>query len=107
MADPSSLPQQLTELRDLVVAYAKQETVQPLRKLAKWFALHVAGAVLLGFGVVFLAVAGLRALQEETDDTFTGGWSWAPYAIVIVALALGAVATWKARGARRRRAATR
>lgn len=102
MADPSPLPQQFTELRDLVVAYAKQETVEPLRKLARGLGLWVAGALLLGFGVVFLAVAGLRVLQEETGDTFTGGWSWVPYAIVIVALALGAAIVWTARGARRR-----
>jgi len=107
VADPSSLPQQLTELRDMVVTYAKQETVQPIQKLAKSLALHVIGALLLGFGVVFLAMAALRALQEETGDTFAGGWSWVPYAIVIVALALGALITWKARGARQRGAATR
>ncbi len=108
MADPSSLPQQLTELRDMVVAYAKQETVQPLQKLAKSLGLHVLGAVLLGFAVVFLSMGALRALQEETGDAFDGNWSWVPYAIVIVALAIGgALVMSVSRRARRRKAVTR
>jgi hypothetical protein len=35
-----------------------------------------------------LGLAGLRALQTETGDTFTGGWSWAPYLITTAALGL-------------------
>ena len=35
-------------------------------------------SLLLGLGVVLLGVGGLRALQTETGETFTGDWSWAP-----------------------------
>ena len=35
---------------------------------------------------MFLALSGLRALQDETGDTFTGDWSWVPYLIMFVAL---------------------
>ena len=98
---PPPLPQLITELRDLVVAYLKQQTLVPLQQLGRYIGFGLAGSLLLGFGVVFLALSGLRALQEETGDTFTGDWSWVPYLIVIVALMLGGALVWLARGARR------
>ncbi|MGH8986893.1 MAG: phage holin family protein [Acidimicrobiia bacterium] len=97
------LPQLLVELRDLIVEYFKQETVVPLKQLGRYVAFGLLGALLFGFGAVFLGLAGLRALQTETDTTFTGNWSWAPYLIMVVALLLGAIVTWQARGAVRRR----
>lgn len=80
-------PQQtVRELKALVIAYAKQETVDPLKGLARYVAFGVAGAVLIGTGFVFLAVGALRALQgDHRGPHFTGNWSWAPYAIVVVA----------------------
>ena len=95
------LPQLVTELRDLVVSYVKQQTLVPLQQLGRYIGFGLAGSLLLGFGVVFLAMSGLRALQEETGDTFTGDWSWVPYVIVIFALLLGSALVWLARGARR------
>jgi hypothetical protein len=95
------LPQLITELRDLVVSYVKQQTLVPLQQLGRYIGFGLAGSLLLGFGVVFLAMSGLRALQEETGDTFTGDWSWVPYVIVIFALLLGGALVWLARGARR------
>jgi hypothetical protein len=95
------LPQLVTELRDLVVGYLKQQTLVPLQQLGRYIGFGLAGSLLLGFGVVFLAMSGLRALQEETGDTFTGDWSWVPYVIMIFALGLGGALVWLARGARR------
>jgi hypothetical protein len=92
---PPPLPQVLRELWELVVAYFKQETAVPLQQLARALALGLAGAALLGFGVVFLTLGGLRALQEETGSTFTGNWSWVPYLIMTVALVLGGAIVWK------------
>jgi hypothetical protein len=97
------LPQLVFELRELIVAYFKQETVVPLKQLGRYVAFGLVGALLLGFGVVFLGVAGLRALQTETDTALTGNWSWAPYAIMVVVLLAGGAITWKARGAVQRR----
>jgi Putative Actinobacterial Holin-X, holin superfamily III len=96
------LPQMVAELWELVVAYFKQETVVPLQKLGRYLGLGVAGSLLLGLGVVFLGMSGLRALQTETGDTFTGDWSWVPYLIVFVGLIVGAAISWKARGALRK-----
>jgi hypothetical protein len=98
---PPPLPQLVIELRDLVVSYVKQQTLVPLQQLGRYAGFGLAGSLLLGFGVVFLAMSGLRALQEETGDTFTGDWSWVPYVIVIFALLLGGALVWLARGARR------
>ena len=98
---PPPLPQLITELRDLVATYLKQQTLVPLQQLGRYIGFGLAGSLLLGFGVVFLALSALRALQEETGDTFTGDWSWVPYLIVIVALMLGGALVWLARGARR------
>jgi hypothetical protein len=101
---PASLPRLVLELRDLVLAYLRQETVTPLKSLGRYIAFGLAGAVLLGIGVVLLAVGALRLLQAETGDTFQGDWSWAPYGIVVAGMLLGGAATWTARGAGRVRA---
>jgi len=84
-------PQQtIRELKELVIAYAKQETLDPLKGLGRYVAYGVGGALLIGTGVMFLAIGALRALEgDRRGPHFTGNWSWAPYAIVIVgALAL-------------------
>jgi hypothetical protein len=96
------LPQVVAELWQLCLAYFKQETVEPLKALVRVVALGLAGAFLIGFGVVCVTVGGLRLLQEETGSTFTGNWSFAPYAIMTVVLGVGGALTWKI-GTRRKR----
>lgn len=82
-----SLPTLASELWDLVRAYAKQETVQPLKGIVRFVGFGIAGSLLLGTGLVLLALGGLRALQTETGTTFDGNWSWVPYLIVLVGCA--------------------
>jgi len=97
-------PQQtIRELRVLVVEYAKQETLEPLKGLGRYVAWGIAGALLLGTGVVFLAIGALRALQDETYPHLTGNWSWVPYAIVVFGSFLIAGLAWMARGKRKTR----
>ena len=97
-----SVPTLVTELVDLVRAYANQETIEPVKGLGRFVAFGLAGSVLLGVGTVLLAVALLRALQTEVD-TFDGRWSWAPYLItlllcgVVIGLALSKTSAKKAR----------
>ena len=85
----------------MVVTYVEQQTIAPLKDLGRYVGFGLLGSLLFGFGVVFLALAGLRALQTETGDTFTGDWSWVPYLIMIFVLALGAVLVWLLRTASR------
>ncbi len=73
---------------DLLVAYAKQETVEPLKGLGRWVGAGAGGSVLIATGVSLLLLSGLRALQTETGTTFTGNWSWVPYLIMLVAAGL-------------------
>jgi len=90
---PKSIPQVASELWELSTAYARQETIDPLKGLGRFLAFGVSGAVALGVGLVLLLLAGLRALQTETGSTFTGNLSWAPYLIaVLVGAALIALA---------------
>jgi hypothetical protein len=79
-----SLPTLAGELWQLLREYARQETLAPLKGVIRFVAFGVAGSLLIGTGLVLTAVAGLRALQTETGDTFAGNWSWAPYGIVLL-----------------------
>jgi hypothetical protein len=106
-APRAPLPQLVLELRDLVVAYVKQETVVPLRQLGRYVAFGIAGAFLIGLGALLLGVGGLRALQTETGDTFEGDWSWAPYGIMFLALIASGMLAWAARRSREERKATK
>ena len=96
-----SLPTLVTELWDLVRAYAKQETVEPLKGIGRWLGYGVAGSLFLGAGLVLLGVGGLRALQTETGDVFDGNWSWAPYLIVLAGCSLFIALLARAMGKRR------
>jgi hypothetical protein len=82
---PKSLPALLQELRELIVAYFKQETVEPLKDLGRFLAYGVAGSAVIGLGVSLLLLGGLRLLQTETGDAFEGNWSWVPYLTVLAA----------------------
>lgn len=96
-----ALPAQAAELWDLVRAYAKQETIEPIKGLGKYAIFGIAGSVLLSLGLVLLLVGGLRALQTETGDTFDGSWSWAPYLIALAGA--GLVIALVMRGTRKRK----
>lgn len=103
--DPDkSLPTLASELWALVLAYVKQETVVPIKGLARFVAIGLAGSFALAVGLVLLSLALLRALQTETT-TFDGNWSWAPYAITLVASALVTVLAVRAITSQKRKAA--
>lgn len=78
----------ITDLKSMVVDYAKQETIEPLKGLGRYVGYGIGGSALVALGLVLLGFAGLRALQTETGSTFTGNWSFAPYFIVLLGLAL-------------------
>ena len=80
----------------LVVAYAKQETLGPLKDLGRFVAFGIAGSLALALGSVLLLLAALRALQSETGSTFTGHLSWIPYVITAaLATAVMALSVWR------------
>ena len=67
------------ELVDLVLAYAKQETIGPLRSLGRFVAFGVLGAVFTAIGGFLLSLALVRALQSELAGPLGGNLSWVPY----------------------------
>ncbi|MPY92004.1 MAG: hypothetical protein GEV08_02760 [Acidimicrobiia bacterium] len=83
----------VNELKDLLVAYAKQETVDPLKALGRYLGFGLAGSLLMGLASIFLPLALLRALQAETGTALYGNWSWLPYAatLVVVVLVVGLI----------------
>lgn len=89
-------PQQtIRELKELVVAYAKQETLDEMKGLGRYVAYGVGGALFIGTGVIFLAIGALRALEgDRSGRHFTGNWSWAPYAIVVLGALVLAGGIW-------------
>ena len=76
------------EVVDFVKAYAKQETVGPLRGAGRWIAYGAAGAASLGIGLSLLLLGLLRLLQTEVSDIADGRLSWLPYLIVLVVCVL-------------------
>ena len=93
MAETQKTPvENVQEVFDLVKAYAIQETAGPLSGVGRYLKFGIPGAIALGIGLFFLALAGLRGLQEV--EAFNGGddgvgWLvWAPYAIVFVVAAM-------------------
>ena len=98
------LPTLAVELKDMVVTYAKQETVEPFKAIGRFVALGVGGSILLAVGLLLLVLSGLRALQTETGDRFAGDWSFAPYLITFVGCVLVAALSGRAIGAAKRRA---
>jgi hypothetical protein len=83
-SDDKGLPGDARDLWELVVGYAKQETIDPIRNLGRFVGFGLAGALLGSIGAVLLLLSGLRALQTETGSTFRGNLSWIPYVLVLV-----------------------
>ena len=81
------------EFKDLVIGYAKQETLDPLKVVARFVAWGVVGAVLISTGVGLITLAVVRSLQGELGSHLQGSLTWVPYtagllfAVVVAALA--------------------
>jgi hypothetical protein len=95
------------EVVELVVAYAKQETLGPLKGVGRFVLFGVLGSSFLAVGLAIVLLGLLRALQTETGTTFAGKLTWVPYlATGGAAVVVAAVAVWRvARGPARRQGA--
>jgi hypothetical protein len=73
------------EAQRLLVAYAKQETIDPLRNLGRYLAWGIGGALSTFLGVLLLALGLLRGLQRLA--AFDSGYATVvPYLITVAAL---------------------
>lgn len=98
-----SLPGEAQELFQLVVGYAKQETLDPIKNLGRFVGYGLGGALLGSLGAVLLLLGGLRLLQTETGEAFDGNLTFVPYVVVLAisgAIAAGAMKA-RSRGQRR------
>ena len=62
------------EIQKMLVDYAKQETVDPLKTLGRYLAFGVTGSIFVSLGLFFCGLGILRYMQ--TLKVF-GGSSWA------------------------------
>ena len=69
---------------DLVKTYVRQETVGPLKGLGRKVGVGLAGALLIGLGLFFLALGLLRLVQDKFPRLSTGSLSWLSYLVVVV-----------------------
>lgn len=72
------------ELFDLVVAYARQETVEPLRGAGRWVAVGLASMGFISVGMVLVSLGLLRAVQDVGGTAFVGAWSFVPYVFGVI-----------------------
>lgn len=100
----NSLPGHATELWELVVAYLRQETIEPIKELGRYLKYGLIGGALLAVGLPLLVLSVLRVVQAETADHLTGNLSWIPYlcAFGFSLILLGLAALGFARNKRRR-----
>jgi len=82
MAEKNGIADQL----ELIKAYARQQTLDPLKGSGRWVGMGLLGSVLLVIGGVSMTLALLRVLQEETGTNFTGNLSWVPYLLTMTVL---------------------
>ncbi len=90
------------DLWQLVVAYFKQETIDPIKGLGRFVGYGLAGSLAVGLGGLLIVLGLLRLLQ--TVDAFDGNWSVVPYLITLVVAAAATGAAVKA-GSRDRKKA--
>lgn len=97
-ADPTELPSHAQDLVRLVIAYVKQETLDPIRDLKRFLLWGVLGTLAISVGLVLLFLGVLRLLQDETGSFFRGHLSFLPYVITVALAGAVAVGALKARG---------
>jgi len=76
------------EVIDYLKAYAKQETLGPLKGAGSWLGYGFGAAAALGLGLVLMLVGLLRLLQTEWERSASGNLSWLAYLIVLVVAAV-------------------
>lgn len=92
-----SLRPSVDELVGLLRRYLIQETIGPLKAIAKGVLVALGGAALFALGGVVVLVGVLRVMETETGAAFAGNWSFVPYVVTAFAglalIGLAALAT--------------
>jgi len=78
-------PSSQEDVLDLVVAYAKQETIEPLRGALRWILWGLASMAFICTGLVFIVLGVVRASQDVLGESFQQSWSFVSYFAGVVA----------------------
>ncbi len=100
---PAQITDELNDVWRLVVGYAKQETISPLRGALRFMQFGFAGMICFAIAAGFGALAILRGVQTETVLRGNGWQSAIAYLIaiagcgIVIGLAIRSVAKtpWK------------
>ena len=72
--------EQFADTVQMVKAYARQETLDPVKTAGKWIAFGLVGAICIGLATALLTLGLVRMVQHEWPGTFGGRWtSLLPY----------------------------
>lgn len=77
----ASTTDQMTDVLDSVKAYAKQETIEPLKGAGRWLAVGTLASLCLGLAMVFGSLGILRLSQDLGGTVLDGSWSFLHYFI--------------------------
>jgi hypothetical protein len=87
---------QIGELVDMVKTYVKQETVGPLQGIGRKIGMGLAGAAMLGMGLLLVGVGLLRLIQDKVPRFTRGAYTWVPYLLVLaVCVVCTVLALWR------------
>jgi hypothetical protein len=84
------------EIGTMLVEYVKQETLDPIKGLARFVAVGLAGMVVSGIGIVLLLLGGVRLLQDEAGSAFDGHLKFLPYVFALIVCAVVAAGALRA-----------
>jgi hypothetical protein len=87
--EEKSFSTMVNELTGLIIAYAKQETLAPIRSLVRYVGYGVAGAILMAIGGVTATLTVIRVVEVEAGTHLGGSLDWVPYIGGILVAALG------------------
>ena len=79
---------QVIDVVDTVKAYARQETIEPLKGAARWVAVGTLASLSLGMALILVTLGVLRLSQDLGGTTLDGSWSFVHYFITLAILTI-------------------
>ena len=68
MADPTELPQMVTELVGMSKEYLQQETIEPAKKLGRYAGIGLGVGVIMAFAALFFGLAAYALFKQILPD---------------------------------------
>lgn len=64
MADPTELPQMVTELVGMTKDYLRQETIEPAKRLGRYAGVSVGVGIIMAFAALFFGLATYALFRQ-------------------------------------------